>query len=107
MTAPENHTPESVVDIDLLVHVPVRLAILSILDGQNKADFQFLQRVLGVTKGNLSAHLSKLAAAELIEVSKTIEEGIPRTMQRITPKGHEALATYWAQMEMIRNLSQS
>lgn len=107
MTALEDYTSESVVDIDMVVHIPVRLAILSILDGQNKADFQFLLRVLGVTKGNLSAHLSKLAAAELIEVSKIIEEGTPRTMQRITPKGREALANYWVQMEMIRSLSHS
>ena len=44
--------------IDRLVHEPARMAILSVLDGVADADFVFLQRVLGVTKGNLSAHLS-------------------------------------------------
>ena len=31
--------------VDLVVHAPARLAILSVLEGQKEADFQFLHSV--------------------------------------------------------------
>ena len=91
--------------VDLVVHAPARLAILSVLEGQKEADFQFLHTVLGLTKGNLSSHLAKLEAAGLIEVTKTFRGKTPRTMQRITPAGRAALRRHWEQLEAIRNLS--
>lgn len=92
--------------VDRLVHEPARLGILSVLEGQKEADFQFLQAVLGLTKGNLSSHLAKLEAAELIRVTKTFQGKLPRTMQEITPAGRAALKRQWEQMEAIRRLSQ-
>lgn len=92
-------------DVDRLVHEPARLGILSVLDGCEEADFQFLQTVLGLTKGNLSSHLSKLEAAGLVEVTKTVDGRTPRTMLRITRDGHDGLRRHWEQMEAIRRLS--
>ena len=47
-------------DLDRLIHEPARLLIVTILSTAESADFLFLQREAGLTKGNLSAHLSKL-----------------------------------------------
>ena len=90
--------------IDRLVHEPARMAILSVLDGVADADFVFLQRVLGVTKGNLSAHLSKLEAAGLVTATKAFVQQAPRTTLAITPAGREARARHWAQLERMRDL---
>lgn len=98
--------PHPDLDVDKLVHEPARLGILSVLDGQKDADFQFLQTVLGLTKGNLSSHLSKLEAAGLVTVSKVFEGKTPRTMLAITQVGRQSLASHWQQLDAIRHLGQ-
>ena len=50
----------SVTELNRLIHEPARLLIVAILSSVASADFLFLQRETGLTKGNLSAHLSKL-----------------------------------------------
>ena len=52
-----------VTELDRLIHEPARLLIVTILASAASADFLFLQRETGLTKGNLSAHLSKLEGA--------------------------------------------
>ena len=56
--------------LDRLIHDPSRLAILSALLGCAEADFQYLLTVTGLSKGNLSSHLSKLEAGGLVEIVK-------------------------------------
>jgi DNA-binding transcriptional ArsR family regulator len=56
--------------LDRLIHEPGRLAILTVLSSVNAADFVFLQRTTGLTKGNLSSHLTKLEEAGLVEIEK-------------------------------------
>jgi len=54
--------------LDRLVHEPGRLAILTVLSSVSDADFLFLQRTTGLTKGNLSSHLAKLEDGGLVTV---------------------------------------
>jgi len=56
--------------IDKLVHEPARLAILNALAACHVAEFLFLQELTGLTKGNLSCHLSKLEKANLVSIDK-------------------------------------
>lgn len=91
--------------IDKLVHEPVRMALLSILDGVAQADFAFLQRTLRLTQGNLSAHLSKLEAGGLIAVTKSFHGKTPRTTVGITDVGRAARARHWRQLHALRALS--
>lgn len=90
--------------IDRVVHEPARMAILSVLDGVEEADFVFLQRALQLTKGNLSAHLGKLETAGLIVATKTFVGRMPRTRLRITPSGAQARARHWEQLQALRHL---
>ena len=57
--------------LDRRVHEPARLAILVALSACERADFLFLFNITGLTKGNMSSHLSKLADAGLVEIEKT------------------------------------
>ncbi|NPA06548.1 MAG: transcriptional regulator [Chloroflexi bacterium] len=80
--------------IDPLIHAPARLAIMATLAAVDEADFRYLQRATGLTKGNLSAHLSKLADAGYITITKTFRGKYPWTLYRLTPQGRAAFETY-------------
>lgn len=49
-----------IVSLDKLIHQPSRLALMAVLYSCEGADFVYLQNATGLTKGNLSSHLSKL-----------------------------------------------
>lgn len=85
---------QPIADIDRLVHEPARLMILAILYVVESADFLFLMRQTGLTKGNLSSHMGKLEAAGYIDIKKEFVDKIPRTLLRLTDKGREAFQTY-------------
>jgi DNA-binding MarR family transcriptional regulator len=80
--------------LDRIVHEPARLMILAVLSVVESADFLFVARQTGLTRGNLSAHMSKLEAAGYVEITKEFVEKIPRTLLRLTPKGREAFDDY-------------
>ena len=89
----------SVTEVDRLIHEPARLLILTILSPVASADFLFLQRETGLTKGNLSAHLSKLEEAGYIKIEKTFKGKLPLTVCKLTVTGKKALAQYRQQLQ--------
>jgi DNA-binding transcriptional ArsR family regulator len=88
--------------LNRLVHEPARLAILVALSACDKADFLFLLNITGLTKGNLSSHLSKLADAGLVEIEKTFEGRTPITYAKLTLEGKDALKEYWSSLDKAR-----
>lgn len=88
-------------DIDKLVHEPARLMLLSILYNIDSADFVFLQKQMGLTRGNFSTHMSKLEEAHYINVKKAFVERKPMTVLSITDEGRAALEKYRSQMKKI------
>jgi DNA-binding transcriptional ArsR family regulator len=98
-----NPTPfEQLAHLDRLVHDPARLAILTALSACERADFLFLQRITGLTKGNLSSHLAKLEEAGLIEIEKRFVDKKTQTLARLSGPGREAVGSYWKEMESLR-----
>ena len=93
----------SVTDLNRLIHEPARLLILTILSPVASADFLFLQRETGLTKGNLSAHLSKLEEAGYIKIEKTFKGKLPLTVCKLTPAGKKALTQYRQQLQDFMN----
>src|SRR5690349_23581145 len=89
-------------DLNRLVHEPARLAILVALAACDKADFLFLLNITGLTKGNLSSHLSKLQQAGLVEIEKKFEGKTPVTYVMLTLEGKDALKEYWKRFEKAR-----
>jgi DNA-binding transcriptional ArsR family regulator len=87
-------------EVDKLIHEPARLAILTILAAVEKADFLYLQRAAELTRGNLSAHLTKLEEGGYIQVEKTYRGKMPLTLVEITPTGRNALENY---RHMLKN----
>jgi DNA-binding MarR family transcriptional regulator len=95
--------PEDVDALDRLVHEPARLVILTTLASAASADFTFLQRITGLTNGNLSAHLTRLEAASLVSIQKRFIDRHPNTNVAITPAGRRAVARHWSTLERIRD----
>jgi DNA-binding transcriptional ArsR family regulator len=89
---------QELASLDRLVHEPARLMILSLLAGVEQADFVFLARETGLTKGNLSAHLTKLEAAGYVDVEKLYRGRTPLTVCRLTAGGRAAFDAYVAQL---------
>ncbi|MBI5963843.1 MAG: transcriptional regulator [Chloroflexi bacterium] len=86
-------------DLDRLIHEPARLLIVTILSTAASADFLFLQREAGLTRGNLSAHLSKLEEAGYVKIEKTFKGKLPLTVCKLTAKGQKAYVAYRQQMQ--------
>jgi DNA-binding MarR family transcriptional regulator len=94
-----NRIDEPTADIDPIIHVPARLAIMAVLLVGGGADFTFLQKQTGLTRGNLSSHLMKLEAAGYVVSEKTFVRRVPRTLLGVTDAGRNALRRYRQRME--------
>ena len=88
-----------VTELDRLIHEPARLLIVTILSTVASADFLFLQRETELTKGNLSAHLSKLEEAGYVKIEKTFKGKLPLTIVKLTAVGQKALTQYRQQLQ--------
>jgi len=80
--------------LDRVIHEPSRLLVMALLAAVKEADFLFLQRESGLTKGNLSGHLVKLEEAGYVEVEKGFRGRVPLTVLRLTPAGRKAYGGY-------------
>ncbi len=81
-------------DLDRIIHEPARLAIVALLSGAEEVEFSYLTNECGLTKGNLSSHLSKLEAAGYVEISKEFRGKIPMTLVRLTKEGRASFTAY-------------
>ena len=77
-----------------MIHEPARLMVVALLAAVKEADFQYLHQSTGLTKGNLSVHLSKLEAAGYIAIEKTFRGKYPLTICRLTERGRRGLDNY-------------
>jgi len=93
--------------LDRLIHEPGRLAIMTVLSSVKAADFVFLQRTTGLTKGNLSSHLTKLEDAGLVSIEKRFLHKKPNTNVELTPEGRKRVANHWLQLERLKSLSET
>jgi DNA-binding MarR family transcriptional regulator len=96
----------SMPELDSIIHQPSRLQImaaLSELTCPKEVDFSFLRTKLGLTDGNLGAHLLTLEEAGYIKVKKTFVGRRPKTFLAITSQGRKAFDSHVAALEAILN----
>ena len=85
-------------DLDRVIHEPGRLLLVALLAAVKEADFLWLLRESGLTKGNLSSHLARLEEAGYVAVQKTFKGKLPLTILRLTPAGQRAFDAYKKRM---------
>ena len=101
MTEPQEQIPE----LDRLIHEPARLAILTVLNACLSADFLFLLRATGLSKGNLSVQLTRLEEAGLVSVERGFVEKKTHTTVSLTRNGRRELARYWDTVDRLRSFT--
>jgi DNA-binding transcriptional ArsR family regulator len=87
-----------VTDLDRVIHEPARVLLVALLAAVKEADFLWLQRESGLTKGNLSSHLARLEEAGYVGVQKSFKGKIPLTVLRLTRTGKSAFDVYKKQL---------
>ena len=93
---------EELAELDRLVHEPARLALLTALSVCRSADFLYLQRLTGLSKGNLSSHLAKLADGGLVAIDKEFVGKTPNTRVSLTRQGRAAIERHWERLKTLR-----
>jgi DNA-binding MarR family transcriptional regulator len=91
-------------ELDEIIHQPIRLrlmAALVALKSEESAEFTLLRDLLGVTDGNLGAHLRRLEEAGYIEITKTFVDRKPRTYVAATAQGRKVFRNQVAALEEI------
>jgi DNA-binding MarR family transcriptional regulator len=103
VSGPANEAPPpgAVAEIDRVIHEPARFTIMANLYVVEKADFTFLLNQTGLTRGNLSSHMSKLEEAGYIAVEKKFVARKPLTVLRLTDAGREAFLDYRMRMQRV------
>jgi DNA-binding transcriptional ArsR family regulator len=88
-------------EIDRLLHEPARLNTLVQLSAVKRADFTWLLHQTGLTRGNLSVQMSKLAEAGVVKVDKRFVNNRPQTLYELTNTGRQSLREYKESMQSI------
>jgi DNA-binding MarR family transcriptional regulator len=98
---------KDIADFDRLIHAPARLAIMAVLSACESADFTYLLNATGLTKGNLSANLSRLEDGGYVAITKGFKGKYPNTSCSLTGEGRRAFNAYRKQyLALARRLEQ-
>lgn len=103
MSAEDNIGLEGITNLDKLIHEPARLGIMMLLYVVDRADFIYIKTQTKLTKGNLSAHLSKLEDAGYIAIEKIFQDKMPRTFYWLTKDGRTKFKDYLSEMRSAFN----
>ena len=86
---------------DPLLQAPARLQVMAVLAQVDSADFARLRAVTGTSDSVMSKHLSALAEAGYIDVSKAASDGRQRTWAALTRTGRAAFKRHVAALHAI------
>ncbi len=96
-----NSLAKQAVELDRVIHEPARLAVMALLYSAEEADFLFLLRESGLTKGNLQSHLARLEEGGYVAIEKGYVGKIPHTVCRLTPHGRLAFKRYRKELKKL------
>ncbi|HEV2206052.1 MAG TPA: transcriptional regulator [Candidatus Acidoferrales bacterium] len=89
---------------DPIIHQPARLKIMAALKplpARDQLEFMRLKAIVGMTDGNLGAHIVTLEQTGYVEVEKDFVGKKPRTRVRLTRVGRRAFENYIAFLREI------
>ena len=93
--------PEPFLKLDRVIHEKQRLAIMSLLAATSELAFTDMRDTLGMTDGNLTAHIQKLQEAGYVSITKSYQANRPLTTYALTTSGKHAFAAYIDLLEQI------
>lgn len=93
--------PEPFLQLDRVIHEKGRLAIMSLLAASPQLAFTEMRDTLGMTDGNVTAHLRTLHESGYVNVTKSFQSGRQLTSYALTAEGRKAFTTYIDLLEQI------
>lgn len=91
---------------DELIHAPLRLQICAMLSPVRSLPFSEIRDSLEVSDSVLSKHLSALAEADYVEVSRVRADSRSRRQVTLTKAGRTALGGHLAALQAIAAVAQ-
>lgn len=93
--------PDPILQLDKTIHEKGRLAIMSLLAASPNLSFTEIRDTLGMTDGNVTAHMRTLQQAEYVAVTKAVRKKRSLTTYSLTQGGLEAFETYLNNLEAV------
>jgi len=93
--------PEPFLQLDRVIHEKGRLAIMSLLAATPELAFTELRDTLGMTDGNVTAHIRTLQEAGYVSITKSFQNNRSLTTCALTAKGRKSFADYIGLLEQI------
>ncbi len=93
--------PETVLQLDRVIHEKGRLAIVSMLAASAELSFTELRDALDMTDGNLTTHVRTLQETGYVSVAKSYRRRRRLTTLSLTAAGRKAFADYVTLLERI------
>lgn len=90
---------------DPVIHPPARLQIMAVLNNVQTVEFATLRKTVEVSDSVMSKHLSALAEAGYVGLSKATADGRQRTWAAITRKGRDAFGHHVAALQALAGLN--
>lgn len=87
--------------LDLLIHAPARLQLVTMLSAVSEAEFATLRTALEVSDSVLSKHVSALADAGYLHTRKGFHAGRRTTWVGLTNTGRKALRNHVAAVRRL------
>ncbi len=87
-----------------VLHQPVRTRIAAYLAARGEATFNELKKAIGITDGNLEAHMKKLVGAGYVETRKETGDGRPQTFYGLSSAGRAAFRSYVSALQSLLQL---
>lgn len=81
-------------DLDPVIHAPVRLQICALLSATDEAEFALLREETGVSDSVLSKHIRQLEEAGFVRVRKATLASRQRTWLSLTKEGVRAFSAH-------------
>jgi DNA-binding transcriptional ArsR family regulator len=88
-------------NLDPVIHAPVRLQIVSLLAAATEAEFSFVRDSVQVSDSVLSKHASALENAGYVHIRKGHVGKRPRTWLKLSDQGRAAFTEYVATLQQI------
>ena len=87
--------------LDTVVHGPIRLGVLTVLQVEGPLDFTTLVKRFEAADGAMGVHLRKLEEAGYIACKRAFVGRRPKSTYSISPGGRRALKQYLDTMQQI------
>jgi DNA-binding MarR family transcriptional regulator len=88
-------------ELDDVIHAPVRLSVVALLSGVDRAEFAFVRDAVEITDSALSKQVAVLEQAGYVTVTKGYVGKRPRTWLALSPAGRSALEQHLAALGAI------